>query len=311
MVRIAPSVLRCTSRTGALPGRVEFEVPGATLEVVDVPRAGRPDGFSGAIGPVTAQAIATPQRVSLGQTVRLALMVRGPGDLWNLADPLPEIATAEIFRRRPEVTVEMGPVLSIVRHFAYDVVPRQEGELVFPGIRIPYFDPIQQQFAVETIAPIRITVSGRNAPAPPGDLARKPPAFEGPGVDSIAEAIPETADARWAAVAAAALCVGVGGWVWRLARRSRGRSANLRASLERELDSATDPSAIARILRAAIGSRVPGIGSMSAEEIIALPNIPEVVRNAARVLTKVERARFDPNSSIPEREEIRRALDPL
>jgi hypothetical protein len=302
-IRIGPSLVRCTMRAEG-PRRVtEFRLPSATLDVVEIPRTGRPDDFVGTIGPVELYAVAVPQEVSLGETVRLALMVRGQSDLWNLPDPLPDIASADVFRRRPELTTETGPRLSVVRHFSYDVVPRLEGELILPPIRIVTFNPTNERFEPEVSESIRITVTERNARTPQEE-------HQPPEAASNARKVPPYADGRtqsrsgWVWAAAVSLGAVAGGWAWNSSRRKRHRKKSVEASLARELESRARPDAIAAILRAEIQSRIPGAASMSPEEIAELPQLSDGLRELADVLVRTERARFDPNAEIPAPEEI-------
>jgi len=306
---VPPSIVRCTLNADGAPPFRDFAVPGATLEVVEVPRTGRPDDFVGTIGPIAVQSLAVPQQIALGEVVRLAVMVRGHGDLWNLADPLPEIPTAEIFRRRPELTIETGPLLSIVRHFAYDVVPGREGELVVPGIRLRTFNPIDRRFELETTEDIRIAVGARRTRTPaatdhPAESGVHGPATERAGGNGGASWI------VWAGAGAIPLCVGAG-WVWNVVRRKRRQRESFEIALEKELLSHARPDALAKILRARIQSQIPGIESMSAEEIASSPHLSGRWCELAGILARIERARFDPHAETPERAEILGAVKRL
>jgi hypothetical protein len=311
-IRVESSRLRCRVGTEGAGHEVEIPVPGAILDVADVPRSGRPIDFSGVIGPISLQAIAVPEQISLSETVRLALMVRGRGALWNLLDPLPEIAGAEIFRRRPELTVETGSRLSAVRHFVYDVVPQREGDLVLPEIRVSFFDPTTGRFESETTNPIRISVGARTPRPLQLDSKKGDPVIDRPKDDRRSITPPSTTNRfRWVSVAAALSCAGAGYITRRILRRKRRRIRALVAELESGPGRPIDPTAIAEILRSAISKHIPRIESLPAEEIAALPNLPVAVIDVVRVLAIVERARFDPNSSIPEHREILRVLKRL
>jgi len=302
-IRIPASRLRCVDpEADADRSRgVEVAVAGPSVRAHSLPSEGRPPGFGGTVGPVTLHAVAVPEEIELGQSVRLALMVRGEGDLRSLPDPLPELETAEVFRRAPELSVETGPRLSVVRHFAYDLVPERAGHLVLPKIRVPYFDPTRGSFATATAEPITLRVRERASPgdAPPAD-SRDPsiagpasPPTEGSGTGWIAGAV--------AALAAAAAA----GW--------GGRGLLRRRALRRIVVDLAAPAsdgdapAVARLLRAALEQVVLGARTLAPDEIAARPTLPERARDAVQVLARVERARFDPNAAMPPAEEILRA----
>ena len=312
-IRIPTSHLRCfepaKTATESIP--TEVAVPGATLRVAPLPRSGRPAGVFGTIGPVSLHAVAVPQEIALGETIRVALMVRGEGDLRNLADPLPDLESFEVFRRPPELTLEAGSQLSLVRHFAYDVVPNRAGSLVLPAIRVSYYDPARGRFDSVATEPISVRVGPRAEPVAtaidPGAVA----------VTEPVDAVPSPPTARraigWAAVVAGTVGIGFGAWMARARRERRRRIRDLTAALESQTGgaAANDPAAVDRLLRAGIALCVPETQSLTAEELSALPQLPERVREAVRVLRRVDRARFDPRASMPEREEILRALRSL
>jgi hypothetical protein len=199
-----------------------------------------------------------------------------------------------------------------VRHFAYDVVPQREGELVLPEVRLRYFDPANERFEVATTKPILIRVEARSP-------ATGPPIANGKASDSKRD--PEESDAttsgstvawrRWATWIAILVGAGAGARAWRIARRKRLRIATLVADLEGEFDRQPNPTAIAEILRSGISWHLPHAGSLSAEEIGSLPDLPVAVQDAVRLLSVVERARFDPGSRLPDRQEIFRIVERL
>jgi len=138
---LGPAVVRCTTLRDGVRQTFDAPVAETNLTISALPEKGRPAEFSGLVGAPTLIVTVTPQSVALGESIRVAVLMRGSGNLWEARDPLPALDDAEIFRQRPVLRVQRGRTLSVARHFIYDVVPRKQGQLVIPKIVVPYFDP--------------------------------------------------------------------------------------------------------------------------------------------------------------------------
>ncbi len=159
-VALAPAGLRCRLAAG---GEFRAAVPPVVLSVEALPRDASPPGFSGLVGPLVLHTQVEPRSVRLGESVRLAVMLQGAGNLWDAPDPLAgrEIPAAEIFPQRPSLRFEPGVQLVTRRHFAYDIVPRETGDLQVPEIRFDYFDPVAGRYTAATSPPVRVPVGPR------------------------------------------------------------------------------------------------------------------------------------------------------
>jgi hypothetical protein len=315
-LRVKPAGLRCRIATDAGERTFAAPVPAAALRAVAPPAETRPPDFAGLIGPIAVQTIVTPREVSLGKSVRVAVMLRGSGNLWEAPDPLAGIEGAEVFPRRPELSFETGAYLSVKRHFSYDVVPLREGALVIPAVRVPYFEPKAGRFATAVTEAVRVAVGPRAAAAgggtaeerpSPGAVAPDAPPSRSLPADTAAEGARRK---RWSWPIAVAALAAAGGLV---AARRRSRALRARAALDQALAAAGDDeaAALARALRSALARRVPGAASLTAEEITALPALPAAVAETTRLLAEAERARFDPTASAPSREAVARAIAKL
>ncbi len=161
---IAPSGLRCWVG----PGDPAFAtpVPPVTLSVRALPAEGLPESFSGLVGPLVVRTVVEPRQVHLGESVRLAVMLTGAGNLWDAPDPLSDHAfgSAEVFARRPSLVLDPGTQLAVRRHFAYDIVPRVEGPLRLPSIRMEYFDPESGRYRTAETPETTVQVLPRRDP---------------------------------------------------------------------------------------------------------------------------------------------------
>jgi hypothetical protein len=288
-------------------GTTAVAVPEVRLTVVDWP-PGAPEGFGGLVGPVGLHRTVTPREVHLGESVRVALMLRGAGALWALPSPhRDELAGAELFPQRPELVLERGRALQLRRHFVYDLVPRQPGPLTLPALEIPWLDPATGRYTASRSPAVTLRVLPRAAPASsPARATPETVADRGAGGPGLS---PGVAAGLLAALGAA--LAGAGGV---LLRRRRLRSGEVREALRqaRAAPGAREAGpALERALRAALRRHVPDVGALTPAELVARDGLPPPVREAAQQLAAVERARFDPRSPPPDVDAVARAIAAL
>lgn len=303
--------LRCD-----LPGAPAFiaSVPDASVQIVPAPQSGRPPHFSGLIGPVILRTVVEPREITLGESVRLAIALRGPGNLWDAPDPISGWANrtdADWFRRTPELHLESGTSLRVRRHFAYDVVPREIGTLTLPEIRIPYFDPESGRYAAAAAPAVTVIVMPPELSRAPREDDASVPAVRG---EPAAPGTPTRARAWVAWGLAATLVLGAGAGLVLVRRRRAGRAGTALAAAEAARargDREGEAAALARALREALARRLPEARTMAPEEILALPSLSPAQRGGAQRLAELERARFDPTARAPDPVAVERTLTEL
>lgn len=302
--RLEAPELRCRLKSGAVE---TAPVPAAELAVDAPPADGRPEGFSGLVGPVAIQQTVTPRDVRLGESVRVALMLRSGGNLWELPPPYSEAAFpgSDVFARRPKQVLERGHRLQVRRHFAWDVVPRETGVLRVPGVALPYFDPRSGSYAVARSPAVEVTVR---------DAA--PEAARAPARGNATQAAqPPRARGRAMLVsfiALAATILGVAGVLW-LRRRSadpRRRGPSQRPAVREEARDEGAAAELERTLRSALARHLEDAASVTSEELIARRPGPALAA-AARCLASLERARFDPEAPPPDADAVHRVIAQL
>lgn len=292
-----PGALRVTSdglRCALTDGRVlPVEVPELVLEVSPLPDG---DDRTGLVGPLVLEAHAEPTTLELGGSVRVTVSMRGAGNLWDAADPLPRPAGAgfEVFALPPELALRAGRQLSVQRIFRYDVVPRAIGPVALPAVEVAYFDPQRREFGATRaeLPTLSVTATASDEPTGPSPRGAQAP-----------RRTPLAAAARPSAWIGAALLAAA--WLAWLAWRRRGRAASdpvrdalaaaARAAGAGDVD--RELAALARALRAALEHEADGAAA-----------------DAARAaLDELERARFAPlsDAGAPDRDRLHAAIDAL
>ncbi len=226
----------------------------ARTRILPIPDAGRPAGYTGAVGRFRVSADATPRDVKAGDVVKLTLRIEGEGNL-EFLDP-PRIEPLEGFH----VFGKLEEKSSRARVVTWDLSPLSEAVTEIPAIPFSFFDTTEPA-GFRTVATDAIPLVVR--PLPPGaalapldgETARRAI----PGVDDIHDMKPLIADA-WqrpappggvaaAAVLGAPLALAAGAWLLVRRRerdaahpervRARRAAARFQESVRRDADAAS------------------------------------------------------------------------
>jgi hypothetical protein len=321
---IPSATLRCTiAGHGPRPEVVsKIEVPAVEVRVDPIPGPGRPEGWNGLVGPVQVQAIAEPQSLTLGGSVRISVQVRGRGNLWILDPPLGESAIegGEVFPRPAELALDEGQRLGVRRFFRYQIVPRRSGRLTIPALRFPYYDPARGRFGEAATAPLEIRV----APRPAVDSLPLTPTG-GAERDRRRNGSAPTGDStlRWivgaATVVAGLSLLGVFGW--RRGRVHSWKAVERALAAARSEADAGDPLAesreLARALRAALAHAAPRLADLAPAALRSAAARPPpgvdgpLLREIAEQLEALDWIRFSGELGHPDRRAAREAIEAL
>ena len=176
------------NRSSVFGSRMPMTVtaPAVSITVDPVPADGQPAGFSGHVGTLALEASLDRPEVEAGDAVTYTIRASGEGNLRVL--PTPEVSfPPELESFPPESSSDIRTSATSVsgsREFSYVLIPRVGGEITLPAVSIPYYDVARGTYGVAETAPLSISVTGGEAPAPTG-VAGTAPA----GVESIREDI--------------------------------------------------------------------------------------------------------------------------
>jgi len=123
----------------------------ARLLVTTIPDAGRPDDFSGVIGPLTLAATLGQMQITSDQGTVLSLTVSGP-----------QAAQMHPPRWTPPAGLRAYPLDPVdeagKRTFRWDLTAATSGEYRIPSFDIPFFVPDARTFSRATTSPLRLSV---------------------------------------------------------------------------------------------------------------------------------------------------------
>ena len=131
-----------------------------TLTALPLPAAGKPAGFSGAVGRFDLAVTTDRSTAKVSDAVGLKVKVSGEGSL-NAAGA-PGIADLPDFKRfDPKVTATTslsGDRLRAEKVWDYVVIPLAPGDQTLPAISFSYFDPAAKEYRTATSKPVAVRV---------------------------------------------------------------------------------------------------------------------------------------------------------
>jgi len=125
----------------------------AALTVLAVPEAGRPQGFSGAIGSFTLEASASGSAVNVGDPVTVTATVTGQGNIDSITSLDFTVSPEEFKVYDPEVAVGDRS-----KTFTYVVIPRSDQVTRIPEMSLSFFDADTGTYRTVSAGPFALTV---------------------------------------------------------------------------------------------------------------------------------------------------------
>ena len=133
------------------------------LEVVPLPTAGQPAGFSGGVGQFELTATANPQEVQAGDPVTVTLTVKGTGNFAALSAPVLRHPDGfKIYDAQRKTSGESGEEVAV---FEQVLIPLSEGVDRIGPYELSYFDPVAGEYKTARSEAIPLTVTPGSEPA--------------------------------------------------------------------------------------------------------------------------------------------------
>ena len=143
-----------------------------TLKVKELPEAGRPPEFNGAVGRFTLSAMTDRSESKVNDAVGLKVEVEGQGNINTLGNPsLP--ALPDFKRYDPKVEESMHPKSGTLvgsKTWNYVLIPLAPGNQEIPPVRFAFFDPQTERYHLLQSPPIRLNVARGEAGDQPVQL---------------------------------------------------------------------------------------------------------------------------------------------
>lgn len=147
------------------------------LDVLPLPREGKPDDFTGAVGKFTMEASVSPKKTQAGEPFTLRAAVAGQGNFDAMGAP--SLTQDEGWRTYPpsdkfQSTDSIG--FTGEKTFEFAIIARED-QSGTPGLKFSYFDPAAEKYVTLTQAPLPVEAKAGSAPAPaaPANADQQPP----------------------------------------------------------------------------------------------------------------------------------------
>jgi hypothetical protein len=161
---------------------VVLHSPDAILAVNALPAAGRPVGFTDAVGHFAIAASAEPTHVRAGEPITLSLRVTGDGNFGGVS--VPGIAESSDWKTYTASAVDGKDE----KTFKQPIVPLHAGVAAIPPASFSYFDPDAAKYVTLNSAPIAVDVA-QGSGAIAGSNGNVPASTSGPSLTPNAEVI--------------------------------------------------------------------------------------------------------------------------
>lgn len=139
-----------------------------SLEVLSLPEAGKPVGFSGAVGQFQFSSTLDRNRLKANEAVTLRVQVQGQGNFSAVkASEVTWPKGLELYDTKESVQFSKQGTGS--KTIDYLLIPRQPGSFTLPGLRFSFFDPVLKQYVEKEVhsGTLEVQDTGGAVPAPP------------------------------------------------------------------------------------------------------------------------------------------------
>nr|WP_226905072.1 BatD family protein [Pedobacter schmidteae] len=142
---------------------VKYKVKTApvTINVKQLPDAGKPEGFEGAVGQFSINASVDKSALKANEALNYTLKISGSGNLKLLKAPTVNFP-ADLEKYDPKINDHITESLSGVtgsREYTYLLIPRHEGEYHIEPLKFSYFNPVTEKYVSLSTAPFHLKVA--------------------------------------------------------------------------------------------------------------------------------------------------------
>lgn len=140
--------------------KYKIESPPVTIHVKPLPEAGKPAGFSGAVGNFRFDASVDKKELKANEALNYRLKITGSGNI-KLLNPFNTSFPADFEKYDPKITdtiTEKVNGVSGSRIYNYLVIPRHEGTYTIDPVKFSYFNPVTEKYVTLPAKPFQIKV---------------------------------------------------------------------------------------------------------------------------------------------------------
>lgn len=152
-----------------------------TLEVRDLPAAGRPENFTGAVGSYRISSRISETSLTVGDTFTYTLQISGNGNFKHFnPPPFPKLRSFRFID--PETATDTkvdGSRVTGTKTIRYPVIVHEEGDFTIPPLTFAFFDPQRNSYQLLETESYSISVAPSDLRAIPHTVAQSDVLSEG------------------------------------------------------------------------------------------------------------------------------------
>jgi hypothetical protein len=154
-----------------VPKDINVTSPAQELTVQELPAAGRPADFHGAIGTFSIASDVSPTKADVGDPLTLRMRVTGTGNFDRVdSSMLDRVDQWKTYPPKSSFNTSDPLGFSGMKTFEQPVIASKPGVQQLPGLTFSYFDPDKRRYETARSAPLSVSISpsladSRTAPA--------------------------------------------------------------------------------------------------------------------------------------------------
>lgn len=144
--------------------------PEFTFHVLDLPKKGRPDNFTGAIGNFSMEVAGAPLKVEIGEPITLTMTIGGEGNFNRVEAPVfPGNQLWKTYSPTSDFSSDSDKYTGL-KSFEQAIVVKKTGVNAIPSLSFSYFDPGKRDYVTLQSEPIPLQLQGGAESQPVGDV---------------------------------------------------------------------------------------------------------------------------------------------
>lgn len=142
------------------------------ITVKELPQAGKPENFSGAVGRFDYQVKLSSKEGKTDEPLTYSVKISGSGNLKTVEVPKPELPEAfEVYEPKTnEQLSNTAEGMSGMREYDYLLIPHQPGDYKIPGSAFSYFDPAAGKYITINAPEYSVKITGEPSANPNNNL---------------------------------------------------------------------------------------------------------------------------------------------
>ncbi len=165
---------------GAREENVTLKNPRLKIRIMPLPKLGKPDNFSGAVGHFTLSASATPKKSMVGDPITIKMSIKGAGNFDRVSSPSLDVSDGwKTYTPTTSFKPEDSAGYRGRKSFEQAIIPLDASIKEIPPVEFSYFDTKSEKYVTLKTNPVKVDIVpgiaySKAAPQSQGPSGSKP-----------------------------------------------------------------------------------------------------------------------------------------